>query len=352
MPNLNSNILILIPKVQGADRLDNFRPIALANFYFKVITKILDDRLGAVASKIVSAHQRGFIPRRHIQDCIMTASEVVNVLHKKTFGGNLALKIDVRKAFDTLNWSVLLHVLRCFGFNQCFCNWISTILFVSINGKAVGFFSCTRGVRQEDPLSPLLFCITEEVISRGLEALALNGKLTQINASRGLLMPSHCLYADDILIFCKGIITNIRNIMDLFEDYGNYSGQFVNASKSKFYAGYLPLSRINIITSLTGFSQGCLPFSYLGILLFKGRPRTTHLRPIFDKIKVKIFAWKGKLLSIMGRVQLTNAVISSMLVYSFHIYQWPSRLLSELSKCMRNFVWSGDPDHRKIFTVV
>lgn len=356
MNNLNSNLLILISKVQGADRLDNFRLIALVNFQFKIITKILADRVGIVASKIVSVHQRGFIPGRHIQDCIMTASEVVNTLHKKTYGSNIALKIDVRKAFDTLNWNFLLHVLNCFGFNQCFCNWISTILHsaklsVSINGKAVGFFNCTRGVRQGDPFSPLLFCLAEEVVSRGLEALALVGSLTQIHASRGLLMPSHCLYADDILIFCKGTLSNIRNIIGLFEEYGNYSGQFVNASKSKFYTGSLPLSRIFTITSITGFTHGCLPFSYLGILLFKGKPRTSHLRPIFDKIKAKISAWKGKLLSIIGRVQLINSVISSMLVYSFHIYQWPSSLLSDMTKCLRNFVWSGDPDHKKICTV-
>ena len=312
MNNLNSNLLILIPKVKGADRLDNFRPIALANFQFKIITKILADRVGLVASKIVLVHQRGFIPGTHIQDCIMTASKVVNTLHKKTYGGNLALKIDVRKAFDTLNWSFLLYVLKCFGFNQCFCNWISTILHsaklsVSINGKAVGFFKCTRGVRQGDMLSPLLFCIAEEVISRGLEALTLDGSLTQIHASRGLLMPNHCLYADDILIFfCKGTLSNIRNIMDLFEEYDTYSGQFMNASKSKFYSGSLPLSRIVTITSITGFSHGSLPFSYLGILLFKGKPKTTHFRPIFDKIKAKISAWKGKLLSIMGRVQFVG----------------------------------------------
>jgi len=129
------------------------------------------------------------------------------------------------------------------------------------------------------------------------------------------------------------------------------SDQFVNASKSKFYAGSLPLSRITSITSIIGFSQGCLPFTYRGILLFKGKPRTIHLRPIFDNIKVIISAWKGKLLTITGRVQLIYVVISSMLVYFFHIYQWPISLLSELSKCMRNFIWSGDPDHRKICTV-
>lgn len=89
MPNLNSNLIILIPKIVGANKLDNFRPIALANFQFKIITKILADRLGVIASRIISIHQRGFIPGRHIYDCIMTASEAVNLLHKKAYGGNI-----------------------------------------------------------------------------------------------------------------------------------------------------------------------------------------------------------------------------------------------------------------------
>lgn len=229
IPNLNSNLLILIPKVSRADQLDNFRPIALTNFQFKIITKIIADRLGSIASRIISIHQRGFIPGRHIQDCLIIASETANLLHKKTYGGNIALKVDIRKAFDTINWNFLIHVLQCFGFSQIFCTWILTILqsaklSININGKAVGFFSCTIGVRQGDPLSPLLFCFAEEVLSRGLEALVLDGHLSQIRATRNMYIPSHCSYADDILIFCKGTANNVRNIMQLFEVYGSYSG--------------------------------------------------------------------------------------------------------------------------------
>lgn len=341
MPNLNYNLLILIPKVPQADKLDNFRPIALANFQFKIITKILADRLGSIASLIISEYQRGFIPGRHIQDCIVTASEVVNLLHKKSFGGSIALKIDIRKAFDTLNWDFLLHVLRCFGFNHCFCRWIHTILHsvklsMSINGKSVGFFSCTRGVRQGDPLSPLLFCLAEEVISKDLHIMMEEGKLSQIQASRGLKVPSHCLYADDILIFCKGTLSNIRNIMKLFSDYGDYSGQIINNGKSKFYTSSLSLSRQAAIASVTGFCYGSLPFVYLGVPLFKGMPKTIYLKPIFNIIKAKLGAWKG----IIGRVQLVNSVISSMLVYTFHVYKWPKSLLNELSKLIRNFIWN------------
>jgi hypothetical protein len=179
----------------------------------------------------------------------------------------------------------------------------------------------------------------------------LEGRLTQINATRTLFMPSHYLYADDILIFCKGSLSNVRNIMLLFDQYGEYSGQMVNAQKSKFYTGDITLSRIHTIASITGFSHGSLPFTYLGILLFKGKPKAIHLRPIVDRIKHKLSTWKERLLTIMGRVQLINAVISSILTYSFQVYKWPPSLLHEVARNMRNFIWSGNIDQRKLSIV-
>lgn len=139
--------------------------------------------------------------------------------------------------------------------------------------------------------------------------------------------------------------------MKLFDDFGAYSGQLINAAKSKFYSSNIPLSRIVAIASLTGFNYGSLPFRYLGIPIFKGKPKASYLRPICDKIQSKLGAWKGKLLTIIGRVQLVNSVIGSMLVYSFHVYRWPKSILVHLSKLIRNFVWSGDCNQRKICTV-
>lgn len=135
-----------------------FRKIVLANFKFKIISKVFDDILATLIPFIHSKEQRGFFQGRNIKDCICLASEAINLLDMKSIGGNLAIKVDIIKAFDTLDWSFLLKVLAKFGFNPKFCYRISTILnsahlSVTINGTTQGFFKCNRGVRQGDPLS-------------------------------------------------------------------------------------------------------------------------------------------------------------------------------------------------------
>ena len=356
LPNFNSNSLILIPKTNNADSVSQFRPIAVANFKFKIISKILADRLATIVPAITSVQQRGFIKGRTIKDCICLTSEAINSLHKKCFGGSLALKIDITKAFDSLSWSFLLKVLKTFGFHSTFCNWIHCILksaklSISFNGKHHGFFSCTRGVRQGDPLSPLLFCLAEEVISRALTKLVRDGHLSLIQGSRNIAIPSHILYADDIMLFCKGTMSNIHALTDLFRKYSEASGQFVNPQKSSIFAGSISNARLNQISNFIGFNIGNLPFTYLGVPIFKGKPKTAYFLPIADKIKTKFSAWKASLLSIAGRVQLIRSVIQSMLLHSILIYSWPVALIKDLERWMRNFIWSGDVNKRKLVSV-
>ena len=140
----------LIPKVQGANSIKDYRPIAVANFKFKIISKILADRLVLVAAKIISPNQYGFVQGRQIQDCIGIVSEAINMLSKTVRGGNVAYKVDIHKVFDTLSWKFLLLVLKRFGFHPSFVGWISTILCsamlsIRISGSLVGFFPAVEG---------------------------------------------------------------------------------------------------------------------------------------------------------------------------------------------------------------
>jgi len=281
---------------------------------------------------IISSEQRGFIQGRNTRDCICVTSEAINHLHQKAFAGNLAFKVDISKAFDTLDWKFLLKVLHKFGFNNRFCSWINKILnlaslSISVNGKQNGYFKCRRGVRQGDPLSPLLFCIAEDVLSRNITKLVEQGKLELIKGSRSIQVPSHSLYADDIMIFCKGRLTSIQALMQLFSSYALASGQVINPSKSTVYYGSISTARINTVSYMIGFNKGSLTFNYLGVPIFKGKPKKSHLIPIADKIKAKLSAWKASLLSIAGRVLLVKSVIQGMLIHSISIYYWPKQLL-------------------------
>ena len=210
-PSLNSSFIVLLPKLKDSISIDQFRPIVLSNFLFKISSKILVDRLAQIATRIVSPYQFGFIRDRHIEDCIALASDCVNVLHKKCYGGNLAMKIDIRKAFDTLDWSFLRRVLQAFGFSPVFMDWIDNILrssrlSVMINGSPEGYFHCSRGVRQRDPISPLLFGIAEDFLSRLLSRMVDFSQILPISSLRGFSAPTHLLYADDVLIFCRGTV--------------------------------------------------------------------------------------------------------------------------------------------------
>ncbi|KAK3183588.1 hypothetical protein Dsin_030874 [Dipteronia sinensis] len=128
LSGLNSSFIVLLPKLKDSISIDKFRLIVLSNLLFKIFSKLLADRLAQIAARIVSPHQFGFIRDRHIEDCIALASECVNVMYKKCYGGNLAMKIDIRKAFDTLDWSFLRRVLQAFGFSPVFIDWIDSIL--------------------------------------------------------------------------------------------------------------------------------------------------------------------------------------------------------------------------------
>lgn len=348
LPHFNSNLLILIPKSQESEGVTDFRPIALTNFVFKIITKIVADRLGIIATRIISHNQSAFIKGRSIVDPITFTSECLNLLDRKCKRGNVAIKFDIRKAFDTLDWNFLLRVLTSFGFGPTFTNLIHSILqsahlSVSVNGQSCGYFTCSRGVRQGDPLSPLLFCLAEEVLSRGLSSLVDLNIIKRIAAPKNITPPSHVLFADDVMVFLQGDLRHLRALMSFMEEYASNSGQEVNKSKSLLFLGKFAIPWQSSIQRILGISVGSLPFTYLGVPIFAGRPKSEFFMSIADKVRSKLSTWKGLQLSQAARLQLIESVIQSHLIYSFQIYEWPKSLIRKVQRWTRNFFWNGDP---------
>lgn len=130
-----------------------------------------------------------------------------------------------------------------------------------VNGTSIGYFSCKRGVRQGDYLFPLLFCLVEDVLCRSISLLVDFNQLQPMTSPRNYQTPSHILFADDIMVFCRGTKKNLTNRMALFKDYADASGQHRSFDMSKFYAGSLSHRRITDLAGLVGFSVGSLPCS-------------------------------------------------------------------------------------------
>ncbi|CAL1378422.1 unnamed protein product [Linum trigynum] len=195
--SVNHTLLTLIPKVANADSMRQMRPIGLCQVLYKIIAKILASRLSSVLPQIISPFQNGFVKGRCISDNILIGQEVMQFLKTKVRGQDkwMALKLDMEKAYDRVEWEFLFQVMKSIGFCEKWMVWIkaciSTVHFlVLLNGTQYGYFQPQRGIRQGDPLSPLLFAIYTEAFSAKLSQEIASSSLHELRLHRYLGLPS------------------------------------------------------------------------------------------------------------------------------------------------------------------
>lgn len=234
----NHTFIALILKAPSAARVDQFRPIALCNVILKIITKILAGRLRPLLDRLIHSSQAAFIPNRAIGDNIIINHEVMHYLNtKKGKHGYLAIKIDLAKAFDRVEWQILATIFQQFGFQDRFIQLIQACITsahfsVLLNGSPFGYFTAERGIRQGDPMSPALFTLFPDVLSRLLARSEAEGKLHGVKVSRTSPTISHLMYADDLVIYCKATEEEVREVHHCLQTYCQWTGQAINWGKS------------------------------------------------------------------------------------------------------------------------
>ncbi|XP_024004020.1 uncharacterized protein LOC112081493 [Eutrema salsugineum] len=350
----NCTAISLIPKRVGADKLVDFRPISLCNVVYKVISKILARRLQAITPGMVSNSQSAFVKGRLLVENVLLATEMVHGFGNANVSRRGLLKVDLRKAFDSVNWDFIIQILKAAEFPPTYTSWIAecittTSFSINVNGELCGFFKGTRGLRQGDPLSPSLFVIAMEVYSNILNARFDSGSIGYHPLARNPKI-SHLAFADDIIILFDGSANSLQGISSSLDQFQSLSGLGMNKDKTDLFSAGLNPDEAESL-NMFGFRKGSLPIRYLGLPLLHRKLRKSDYSPLTDKIAAKFKVWTVRSLSFACRLQLITSVIYSLVNFWFSAFSLPKGCLKVIEKLCNRFLWSGVLENKAMVKV-
>jgi hypothetical protein len=235
----NETTIVLIPKVTKPTQVKDLRPISLCNVLYKIVAKVLANRLKHILPEIISPVQSAFVPRRLISDNILVAYEISHYMRGRRKGnrGYAAVKLNMSKAYDRVEWHFLEDMMNKMGFCR---QWIELIMKcvssvkyrIRVNDVLSNEVRPERGLRQGDPLSPYLFLICAEGFSALVQQAEREGSLRGVKVCPGAPSVSHLLFADDSLILCRAKEGDAQKLQDILNLYEECSGQMINKDKS------------------------------------------------------------------------------------------------------------------------
>lgn len=200
-------MIVLIPK-ENPEYIKDFRPIALCNVLYKIVAKALANRFKSVLPVIISENQSAFVLNRLITDNVMIAFEMIHNMksNRSMNNGNCALKIDISKAYDMVQWDILKDMLMRFGFSLQWVKWLEMCFAevsysINFNRDWIGPIVPGMGLRQGDPISPYLYLVCAEGLSLLFKNAEVRGWLLGCKAGARCPRISYLLFADDSLLF-------------------------------------------------------------------------------------------------------------------------------------------------------
>ncbi|XP_019177860.1 PREDICTED: uncharacterized protein LOC109173056 [Ipomoea nil] len=291
------------------ERVSDLLPIALCNVVYKVLGKMLTNRLKGSLELVVSPSQSAFVPERLLTDNVIVAGEIGHYLRRKTSGivGWAALKLDMAKAYNRMECAFLEGMLRVLGFDR---GWVELLMLcvttvkytIQVNGEGVGTICPTRGIRQGDPLSPYLFIVCAEGLSVLLQQAKARGDIHGVRVARGAPTITHLFFADDSLLFFRANQQETMKIKGCLDLYCAASGQLINFDKSN------AVFSLNTTVEVKNWISECLGVNiaadlgrYLGLPSVLGKSKIATFHYIEEKVRERIGTWQNKLLSRAGQ---------------------------------------------------
>ncbi|XP_019167627.1 PREDICTED: uncharacterized protein LOC109163330 [Ipomoea nil] len=344
---LNDANIVLILKKCVPEHVSDLRPIALCNVIYKIMAKMLANRMKPLLESIISDSQSAFLPGRLISDNILITFEVGHYLRRKQLGqlGWAALKLDMAKAYDRMEWSFVNDMLVGLGFDA---KWIQLIMLciqtalyrVLVNSRPTEEIVPTRGLRQGDPLSPYLFIICAEGLSLLLQDSQTKGLIHGCRVARGAPPISHLFFADDSLLFFKANLQEALEVKRCLSVYESFSGQAVNFHKSSISFSRNTHEEIReLVSGVLTVSQAEDFGKYLGLPSVVGRNRRAVFAYIEQKLRQRFGSWNKRLLTKAGKEVFLKSVAQAMPTYTMSIYLLPITLCVSLERLMNRYWW-------------
>ena len=238
------------------------------------------------------------------------------------------------------------------GFSPKWCSWVKSFISggsvaVNVNNEIGHYFQTRKGLRQGDPLSPLLFNIIADMlpvlIKRAKEHGQIRGVIPHlIDGGLSILQ-----YADDTILFMEDDLEQACNMKLLLCAFEQASGLKINFHKSELFCFGEAQTHAETYMEIFACKQGDLPLKYLGIPIHFKKLRNSDWKMVEERFEKRLSSWKGKHLSIGSRLTLINSVLSSLPMYMMSFFEIPKGVLKKLDYFRSRFYWQGDESRRK-----
>lgn len=334
-------IISLMPKKDVDTRvLDNWRPITLLNADYKIYAKWIANRLKQILPNIIDQDQTGYIKNRFIGSNIRRTLDIIDYVKIEQKPG-LLVALDIQKAFDSLSWDCIKKAFAYFNISDEFFSLVQSALegmrLCTINnGWTSPYFCPQRATKQGCPLSAYLFVISLEPFAQ---------KIRQNDRIKGFLVNGvmHKLvqYADDLVLFLKFDQETLNELEKELDALYEWSGLRVNFNKSKIY-------RIGSILGTNVQLPTNKPFVWvhslkiLGIIIADENMETLNYDRLLQKVKTVCMDWSNRSLSLFGKIQIVNTLMSSQFMYVITMLRSiPNAVVKAYEKIVREFLWNG-----------
>ena len=325
--------ILTLPKKGDLTRLKNWRPLSILNTDYKIITKMLANRLSKVLPHIINEDQTCSIKGRVIQENLSIIRDIIDYSNNTT--EQIALvSLDQMKAFDKVDWGFLKKIMKKFNFGTGFIQWVEIIQTeitstVKVNGELSEHFSIKQGVRQGCPLSPLLYLLYAEILAisirknEGIEGVEIGE--TKFKVSQ---------YADDTTLFLKGD-ESFQRLDETLAQFHLASGSQVNPDKCQGL--WLGSNKYRRDTPLN-YKWSSTEIKILGIYFGNQAAKDKNFILVEERILKTLQQWKYRDLSMKGRKIVVNQLAGSKLSYPSHILTCPANIISTIQEETQKFI--------------